>query len=164
MVHDRQTPRQMGPAVSRAVAGLRKLLADTATYPPGSKLPTYQTMMAMVGTGAPSVRKAVLHLIEENALVGSEGGPTVAGAPPLHPRLRPATVEKVIRARINDGTYPQDQRIPSLRALKKELGVPSEVLRKALDPLVGEGILEIRSGTGCFVRAPRSIQRARWSE
>ena len=60
-----------------------------------------------------------------------------------------------LRARIADGTIPVGRRIPSLVELEQEYGVARDTLRKAVQVLRDEGLVETVTGMGVFVTAPR---------
>ena len=68
---------------------------------------------------------------------------------PLHARLRDA-----LASRIAQGEWPVDSRIPSETQLSTQYGVAPNTLRRALEQLVTEGLLERRQGRGTFVRRP----------
>ncbi len=68
---------------------------------------------------------------------------------PLHARLRDA-----LAARIAAQEWPADGRIPSETQLAAEYGVAPNTLRRALEQLVHERLLERRQGRGTFVRRP----------
>ncbi|MFJ4800883.1 GntR family transcriptional regulator [Streptomyces murinus] len=73
-----------------------------------------------------------------------------------HPYER---VAAVIRDRIASGAWPPGYRLPSRHALAHELldGAGGEnVVRRAQEMLIEEGVLEARKGSGTYVRAPRS--------
>jgi GntR family transcriptional regulator len=56
-----------------------------------------------------------------------------------------------LRARIADGTIPVGRRIPSLVELEQEFGVARDTLRKAVQVLKDEHLVETVSGMGIFV-------------
>lgn len=61
---------------------------------------------------------------------------------------------EAIRARIADGTWRPGDRLPSRTALGRELGgIGENVVRRAQELLVHEGLLEGRAGSGTYVRA-----------
>lgn len=67
----------------------------------------------------------------------------------------------VVRDRIGDGRLPAGTRLPSSRALARELGTARAVVEQAYAQLVAEGWLVGRAGAGTFVaadtaRAPRA--------
>lgn len=72
-------------------------------------------------------------------------------------------VAAAIRARIADGTWPPGHKLPSRSALGAEFGgVGDNVVRRAQEALITEGLLEGRAGSGTYVRAPgqrRTLQR-----
>jgi len=69
------------------------------------------------------------------------------GAPePLYRQLA-----AIIRDRIASGEYPPRTRVPSITQLAAEHDIAEMTARKALDLLVGEGLLIAVSGRGTFV-------------
>ena len=68
---------------------------------------------------------------------------------PAYARLR-----DTLTARIANGDWTPAQPIPSESRLAKEFDVSVGTVRKAVDGLVGEGLLERRQGSGTYVRAP----------
>ncbi|MEV6133609.1 GntR family transcriptional regulator [Streptomyces violaceusniger] len=63
-------------------------------------------------------------------------------------------VAAAFRARIADGTWTHGQRLPPRGELGEELGVGENVIRRAQELLITEGLLEGRAGSGTYVRAP----------
>jgi GntR family transcriptional regulator len=68
---------------------------------------------------------------------------------PAYARLR-----DTLAGRIANGDWTSDQPIPSEAKLAKEFSVSVGTVRKGVDGLVQEGLLERRQGSGTFVRAP----------
>lgn len=68
---------------------------------------------------------------------------------PLYERLKAA-----IRARLRDGTWPSGTSIPAEGQLAQDTGLAVGTVRRALQDLVEEGLLERRQGRGTFVRRP----------
>jgi len=68
---------------------------------------------------------------------------------PLHARLRDALASRIASLEWGAG-----QTIPSEQVLTKEYGVSTNTVRKAVEQLVREGLLERRQGSGTFVRRP----------
>jgi len=68
---------------------------------------------------------------------------------PLYQRLRDEMVEK-----ITTGEWRPDQAIPTEAELTKTYGIAVGTVRKAVDVLVAEGLLERAQGRGTFVRRP----------
>ena len=68
---------------------------------------------------------------------------------PAYVRLR-----DTLATRIANGEWTPDQPIPSEARLAKEYGLSVGTVRKGVDGLVDEGLLERRQGSGTFVRAP----------
>jgi DNA-binding GntR family transcriptional regulator len=58
-----------------------------------------------------------------------------------------------LRAQIADGSIPVGRRIPSLVELEQTYGVARDTLRKAVQVLKNEGLVETVSGMGVFVIA-----------
>lgn len=66
---------------------------------------------------------------------------------PLYARLR-----DVLTRRIAEGAWPPGEALPAENALAGGYGVSVGTMRKALQQLVDEGLLERRHGSGTFVR------------
>lgn len=64
-------------------------------------------------------------------------------------------VAQLLRDRVTNGTWSVGDRLPSRAALSAEFGVGDNVVRRAQEALIEEGLLEGRAGSGTFVRAPR---------
>jgi len=65
-----------------------------------------------------------------------------------------ATVQIVVDtlfARVKSGTYPEESRLPSERALAAEMRVARNTVREALDVLENHGVIRRRAGSGSFV-------------
>ena len=60
-----------------------------------------------------------------------------------------------IRARIDDGTYPEGRAIPSLTRLQQETGLAVTTIRRAINLLVEEGRVYTVPGRGVFVRSSK---------
>lgn len=73
-------------------------------------------------------------------------------------------VAAAIRVRIADGTWPPGCKLPSRTALGREFDVGENVVRRAQELLITQGLLEGRAGSGTYVRERqrrRSILRTR---
>lgn len=70
------------------------------------------------------------------------------GAEPEYQRLM-----RLIRSRIIDGEYPIGSPVPSTTELVAQSGMSRPVVRRAIDQLKAEGILEGHQGKGVFVAA-----------
>lgn len=68
---------------------------------------------------------------------------------PAYARLR-----DTLAARIANGEWTADQPIPSEARLAQEYNLSVGTVRKGVDGLVGEGLLERRQGSGTYVKAP----------
>ncbi|MDI3389608.1 GntR family transcriptional regulator [Streptomyces sp. B-S-A8] len=64
-------------------------------------------------------------------------------------------VAQLLRDRVADGVWAVGDRLPSRATLGTEFGVGDNVVRRAQEALIEEGLLEGRAGSGTFVRAPR---------
>jgi GntR family transcriptional regulator len=64
-------------------------------------------------------------------------------------------LQKGLREAIAQRLIPADAAIPTERDLAEGFGVSRITVRKAIDGLVGEGLLARRQGAGTFVMAPR---------
>lgn len=69
--------------------------------------------------------------------------------------LKYAMIADDIRARIQDGTYTDDSKLPIEDAMMLNYGVSRQTIRKAMDVLESEGIVERKRGSGTFVRRAR---------
>ncbi|MDX3214581.1 winged helix-turn-helix domain-containing protein [Streptomyces sp. ME02-6991-2B] len=63
-------------------------------------------------------------------------------------------IAELLRARIDDGTYPPRGRVPSVLALQDEFGVATATAQKALKALRAEGRTYTVPGLGSFVTPP----------
>jgi GntR family transcriptional regulator len=68
---------------------------------------------------------------------------------PAYIRLR-----DTLAARIANGEWTAEQPIPSEAQLAREYALSVGTVRKGVDGLVGEGLLERRQGSGTYVKAP----------
>lgn len=59
-----------------------------------------------------------------------------------------------LRERIRSGEIPAGRRIPSLVELEAEFEVARDTLRKAVQVLKDEGLVETVTGMGVYVRKP----------
>jgi GntR family transcriptional regulator / MocR family aminotransferase len=80
-------------------------------------------------------------------------------------RDAPGPLGRQLSGRIRDlvvaGTLDRGDRLPSSRALARELGVSRSVTEQAYDQLVAEGWLEARRGSGTYVAASSSAGTGR---
>ncbi|MEU3754843.1 GntR family transcriptional regulator [Streptomyces olivoreticuli] len=77
----------------------------------------------------------------------------MAGGNPTSPApyLR---VAATLRDRVAVGTWAPGDRLPSRGELGREFGVGENVIRRAQELLIAQGLLEGRPGSGTYVRAP----------
>jgi GntR family transcriptional regulator len=83
----------------------------------------------------------------EDVLMG--GFATTDSRLPAYVRLR-----DTLASRIANGEWTADQPIPSEAHLARDYGLSIGTVRKGVDGLVNEGLLERRQGSGTFVKAP----------
>jgi GntR family transcriptional regulator len=65
---------------------------------------------------------------------------------------------KALRSMVRAGLKPGDQ-LPTIIEMRKRFGVSVNTVRTALLILQAEGLVELRQGSGCFVREPRRATR-----
>ncbi|MEW2221606.1 GntR family transcriptional regulator [Streptomyces sp. NPDC006990] len=76
--------------------------------------------------------------------------------PEQPPYLR---IADLFRQRIADGNWAPGDRLPSRSALGAEYGVGDNVIRRAQELLISQGLLEGRAGSGTYVSEPRRRMR-----
>ena len=83
----------------------------------------------------------------------SSGGPAPSERPAKAPGFRPLYQQAydLLAVRIHKGTWRPAEALPSELALAAELGVSHGTVRKALDALVADKLLQRRQGKGTFV-------------
>ena len=69
-------------------------------------------------------------------------------------------IKNAMRAAILSGDLKEDEKLPSIRAMAKELKVAILTVKKAYDALEAEGYLVSRQGLGSFV-APKNLELER---
>ncbi|KOU66938.1 GntR family transcriptional regulator [Streptomyces sp. WM4235] len=69
------------------------------------------------------------------------------------------TVADALRTRILAGEWEIGGRLPSRARLAEEYGVGRNVMQRAVDRLIIDGLLEGRAGSGTYVRTPRERLR-----
>lgn len=76
------------------------------------------------------------------------------------PREAPyLAMAEALRARIVAGEWRLGERLPSRARLAAEYGVGRNVVQRAVDLLIADGLLEGRAGSGTYVRVPRERLR-----
>ncbi|MFC8448957.1 GntR family transcriptional regulator [Kitasatospora sp. NPDC057223] len=65
-----------------------------------------------------------------------------------------AAVTEVLRSRITTGQWQHGTRLPSCAALASELGVGDNLVQRAQETLIREGLLEGRTGSGTYAASP----------
>ncbi|MER5779571.1 GntR family transcriptional regulator [Streptomyces sp. NPDC002039] len=68
-------------------------------------------------------------------------------------------IADVLRTRILAGEWKIGERLPSRARLSEEYGVGRNVMQRAVDRLIIDGLLEGRAGSGTYVRTPRERLR-----
>ncbi|MFJ7199627.1 MULTISPECIES: GntR family transcriptional regulator [unclassified Streptomyces] len=72
------------------------------------------------------------------------------------PREAPyLAVADILRARILAGEWQIGERLPSRARLAEEYGVGRNVMQRAMERLINDGLAEGRAGSGTYVRTPR---------
>ncbi|MFE1190011.1 GntR family transcriptional regulator [[Kitasatospora] papulosa] len=129
---------------------LSKLLDDTATYPPGHRMPTYPQMAKQYGVSVDTVRLAIRALHGETRLDPRASGTYVMGKGYVPPPVgKIPAITEAVRDRILDGTYEPGRTIIS--EVAKEFGASFRSVYKALAPLKDEGLIVARHGVGTMV-------------
>jgi GntR family transcriptional regulator len=77
--------------------------------------------------------------------------PGIPRFPPRGRRLVYMAIADVLAARIEDGTYPPEARLPAELDLVAEFGASRESVRRAVDELRKRGLVETVKGKGTFV-------------
>ena len=68
-------------------------------------------------------------------------------------------IADVLAARIEDGTYPPDGRLPAEPELVAEFGSARESVRRAIRELRERGMIETVPGKGSYVNPPEQWRR-----
>ena len=79
---------------------------------------------------------------------------TEHGSPRFPPRGRKlvyVAIADVLAARIEDGTYPPEARLPAELDLVAEFGASRESVRRAVDELRKRGLIETVKGKGSYI-------------
>jgi DNA-binding GntR family transcriptional regulator len=74
--------------------------------------------------------------------------------------MAPGRITKIIKGRVADGTYGRGTVLPAEKHLAVEFGVSHWVLRQALQPLKGTGVVHAICGRGNLVPDPQATQSA----
>ena len=64
-----------------------------------------------------------------------------------------------LKQKIQDGEYPVDSKLPTESELQDEFGVSRVTLRKAINQLTTEGLIEKIQGNGSYVRKPGKVKK-----
>ncbi|MBK9364137.1 MAG: FadR family transcriptional regulator [Rubrivivax sp.] len=82
---------------------------------------------------------------------------------PLHtiePKRLYRQIADQVRALVEQGEFPRGARLPAERELAQQLGVSRPSVREALIALEVEGLVEVRMGSGIYVRDQAAAARA----
>lgn len=79
----------------------------------------------------------------------------------IEPRRLYRQIADQIRSLIKDGEFTPGSRLPPERDLARQLGVSRPSVREALIALEVEGLVEVRIGSGIYVRAPDPLTSSR---
>ncbi|XMN04638.1 GntR family transcriptional regulator [Streptomyces griseobrunneus] len=159
------SPHQIGTssrahAVRAANRGVVDLLADTDTYPPGSKLPAQSVLANRLGVTSYALGKAIRALEADGRVLRRSSRTIVLGKDSVQvPVTTTARLTEIARERIQDGTIKPGE--PVIKQLMDELGVGRTTLQSALSPLIAEGLLVVRQGIGTCVPHPPTEATAR---
>lgn len=91
---------------------------------------------------------------EKPAASNEHEGPAAAGSGRLYRELAHQLAKL-----IEEGTYPVGERLPAERELATQFDVSRPTVREALIALEVQGLVEIRLGSGAYVRAKRTSQK-----
>lgn len=75
-----------------------------------------------------------------------------------------ASIENILEQCIRQGRWQIGERLPSERALAQEFGISRGTLRSVMQSFVGQGILEIRAGSGMYLCSLPKMKRRAPSE
>jgi DNA-binding FadR family transcriptional regulator len=82
---------------------------------------------------------------------------------PVEKQTLAQTVMEQLLAHIQGGAWPVGSPLPAQHELARQLAVSRPVLREAMQGLASTGVIEIRPGSGCYVRDPHaSKERDAW--
>jgi DNA-binding FadR family transcriptional regulator len=79
----------------------------------------------------------------------------------IEPRRLYRQIAEQIRTLIRSGEFPPGSRLPPERDLARQLGVSRPSVREALIALEVEGMVDVRIGSGIYVRAPAPVVAGR---
>ncbi|SBU96443.1 Transcriptional regulators [Streptomyces sp. MnatMP-M77] len=146
-------------AARAAYRGVVDMLADTTTYPPGSRLPAHSVLTVRFGVTSSALR-AAMHALEADGRVRRRHSVVMVlgknSAPA--PAPTPAQLTEIVRERVQDGTIKPGE--PITVRLLEEFGVGKTQLRRALAPLIAEELLVTRNGIGSYVPHPPTSDTA----
>lgn len=137
-------------AVRAANQGVVDLLADTDTYPPGSKLPAQSVLANRLGVTSYALGKAIRALEADGRVLRRSSRTIVLGKDSVQvPVTTTARLTEIARERIQDGTIKPGELITG--PLMREFDVGQTTVHSALTPLIAEGLLLRKRGVGTYV-------------
>lgn len=155
-VNRRPTPNQApsvpkpGTLRRRVYDGLETLLADTDTYPPGTRLPTYRALRQQYGVAQAAVSAAMEALASQGRVwIRPPQGVFVLGEGHEPTPTKAVLIATAARERIADGTLKPGT--PLVPLLAREFGTNASVVSSALRPLAAEGLLVAEPFSGTYV-------------
>lgn len=145
-----------GTLTRRMYDALERMLADTDTYPPRSKLPGHRQLRREYGVSNSVVSSALGTLAAQGRVCVLPHGTYVlgdgVGPDDLPTRER---IAETVRTRIADGTIQPGQLL--VPDLSREFNVSRQVVNAALRPLTVDGPLVTRRSVGTYVPHPWSL-------
>jgi DNA-binding FadR family transcriptional regulator len=78
----------------------------------------------------------------------------------IEPKRLYRQIADQVRALVEQGEFPRGMRLPAERELAQQLGVSRPSVREALIALEVEGLVEVRMGSGIYVRDQAAASRA----
>ncbi|MEW1629751.1 GntR family transcriptional regulator [Streptomyces sp. NPDC089173] len=134
----------------RVYDGLENLLADTDTYPPGTRLPTYRALRQQYGVAQAAVSAAMEALASQGRVwIRPPQGVFVLGEGHEPTPTKAVLIATAARERIADGTLKPGT--PLVPLLAREFGTNASVVSSALRPLAAEGLLVAEPFSGTYV-------------
>jgi DNA-binding GntR family transcriptional regulator len=138
-------------ALHRQLADLLRDRIQRGEIGPGERLPTEAELNADFGLSTPTIRKAIKTLKDEGLVQTRAGMGTFVLGQSDQPVAPYEQIAATIRERISSGQIPLGRRIPSIYELEAEFGVARDTLRKAINLLRDEGLVETAVGKGVYV-------------
>ncbi|MCX4564403.1 GntR family transcriptional regulator [Streptomyces phaeochromogenes] len=144
---------QAAQSAARQVQGITKIIRERladGTYAVGTWLPGTSVLAVEFDVSTNTVQAALRSLKQEKLLasLNPQGtyviDPQHPCAPPPDTRSHHVAIEKVIRERLRNGTYPPGSRLPTYAELASEFGAGHTTISNALQLLRKEGLVSER--------------------